>query len=123
MKRAQTETQGQKKQHTSNTITGQTQQSEDKACDDLHQLWVEAEFTRMKRAFQVDNVSGSVGPLYYCEVEITGQPVETLIDSGSSTTVMTFSLLQRIARDAQLSVDLLENLNVILRDYSQHPLR
>ena len=123
MKRAQTETPGQKEQQTSNTITGQTQQSEDKTCEDLHQLWVEAEFSRMKRAFQVDNVTGSVGPLYYCEVEIAGQPVQALIDSGSSATVMTFSLLQRIARDAQLSVDVLEKPDVILRDYNQHPLR
>ena len=93
MKRAQTEAPGQKEQHASNTITGQTQQSEDKTCEDLHQLWVEAEFSRMKRAFQVDNVTRAVGPLYYCEVEIAGQPVEALIDSGSSATVMTFSLL------------------------------
>ena len=55
----------------------------------------------MKRVFQVDNVTGSVGPLYYCEVEIAGQPVEALIDSGSSATVMTFTLFQRIARDAR----------------------
>ena len=123
MKRAQTETLGRKEQHTSNTNTGQTQQSEDKTCEDLHQLWVEAEFSRMKRAFQVDNVTGSVGPLYYCEVEIAEQPVEALIDSGSSATVMTFSLLQRIARDAQLSVDVLEKPDVILRDYNQHPLK
>ena len=40
-------------------------------------------------------------------VEIAVQPVEALIDSGSSATVMTFSLFQRIARDAQLSVDVL----------------
>ena len=93
MKRAQTETPGQKEQHTSNTITGQTQQREDKTCEDLHQMWVEAGFSRMKRAFQVDNVTRAVGPLYYCEVEIAGQPVEALIDSGSSATVMTFSLL------------------------------
>lgn len=55
----------------------------------------------------MDNVIGSVGPLYYCEVEIAVQPVEALIDSGSSATVMTFSLFQKIARDAQLSVDVL----------------
>ena len=36
---------------------------------------------------------------------------------------MTFSLLQRIARDAQLSVDVLKKPDVILRDYNQHPLR
>ena len=123
MKTAQTETLGRKEQHASNTITGQTQQSEDKMCEDLHQLWVEAAFSRMKRAFQVDNVTGSVGPLYYCEVKIAGQPVEALINSGSSTTVMTFRLLQRNARDAQLSVDVLEKPDVILRNYNQHPLR
>ena len=71
----------------------------------------------------MDNVTRAVGPLYYCEVEIAGQPVEALIDSGSSATAMTFSLFQRIARDAQLSVDVLENPDVILRDYNQHPLR
>ena len=81
MKKAQTETPGWKEQHTSNTITGQTQQSEDQTCKDLHQLWVEAEFSRMKRVFQVDNVTRSVGPLYYCEVEIAGQSVEALINS------------------------------------------
>ena len=123
MKRAQTETPGQKEQHTSNTITGQTQQSEDKTCEYFHQLWVEAEFSRMKRVFQVDNVTGSVGLLYYCEVELAGQLVEALINSGSSATVMMFSLFQRIARDAQLLVDVLEKPDVILRDYNQHPLR
>ena len=56
-------------------------------------------------------------------VEIAVQPVEALIDSGSSATVMTFSLFKRIARDAQLSVDVLEKPYVILRDYNQHPLR
>ena len=123
MKRAQTDTPGRKEQHTSNTITGQTQQSEDKMYEDLHQLWVEAEFSRMKRVFQVDNVTEAVRPLYYCEMEIAGQPVEALINSGSSATVMTFSLLQMIARDAQLSVDVLEKPDVVLRDYNQHPLR
>uniref|UniRef100_A0A1X7T0Y8 Aspartic peptidase DDI1-type domain-containing protein n=1 Tax=Amphimedon queenslandica TaxID=400682 RepID=A0A1X7T0Y8_AMPQE len=75
------------------------------------------------RAVQIDNVTESVGPFYYCDVEIVGQPVEELIDSGSSATAVTFSLYHRISRNAKLLLDILEKPNVILRDYNQHPLR
>ena len=74
----------------------------------------------MKRTLQV---TGAVGPLYYCEAEVEGRPVEALIDSGSSATIMTFSLFQRNAKKANLPVDILKKPDVVLRDYNQHPLK
>ena len=82
-----------------------------------------SKFSRMRKTFLVNRVTGPVGPLYYCQVSIAGQPVEALIDSGSSATIMSFNLFKRVAKAAGLSVDILERPDVVLRDYSQHPLR
>ena len=106
MKRT-TETPGRREPHTSNNISRGNQQSEDKRCEDLHQQWVNAEFIRLKRTVQVDNVTGSVGPLHYCR-DSSGS-VNTF---GSSATMMTFSLYNRILRDAKLSVDVPEKPDV-----------
>ena len=123
MRKSTTETPGRREQQSSNAITGQYHNDGDGECEKLHQQWLEAELARMKRTLEVDTVTAAVGPLYYCEAEVEGQPVEALIDSGSSATVTTFSLFQRIAKKANLPVDILEKPDVVLRDYNQHPLK
>ena len=77
----------------------------------------------MKKSIVIDQVTGSVGPLYYCRVTIAGQPVEALMDSGSSATIMSFSLFKQIAKAARLSADILMKPDVVLRDYTQCPIR
>ena len=89
----------------------------------LHREWSSVEYSRMKKSIGINQVTGSVGPLYYCHVTIAGQPVEALMDSGSSATIMSFSLFKQIAKVAHLSADILLKPDVVLRDYSQHPIR
>ena len=51
----------------SNVVTNQsTTLDKEKQCEQLHQLWAEVEYQRIKGSLQVDTVTGSVGPLYYC---------------------------------------------------------
>ena len=76
-----------------------------------------------RREIYLTEKNSSGGYSHYCDIEVAGQPVEALIDSGSSATVLTFSLYNRISRDAKLSVDVLEKPDVILRYYNQHTLQ
>ena len=108
----------------SNVVTNQSSKlDEEEQCKQLHQQWAEAEYQRIQKSLQVDTVTGSVGPLYYCQLLVAGQPVRALVDSGSSATIMSLELFQEIARKAGLSSDVLHKPDVVLRDYNQHPLR
>ena len=70
----------------------------------------------------VDTVAGAVGPLYYCNVNIAGEPVEAMVDTGSSATIMSFDLFKKIGRKAGIAMGALSQPDVTLRDYSQRPI-
>ena len=108
----------------SNVVTNQsTTLDKEKQCEQLHRQWAEAEYQRIKGSLQVDTVTGSVGPLYYCQLLVAGQPVTALVDSGSSATIMSLDLFQEVAKKAGLSSEVLHKPDVVLCDYNQHPLR
>ncbi len=75
-------------------------------CQRLQQEWVEAEFNRMAGLYSpgasVDTVKGALGPLWYATVQIAGTPVAALVDTGSSTTIMSFGLFQKIGTKANI---------------------
>ena len=106
----------------SNVVTNQlTTLDKEKQCEQLHRQWAEAEYQRIKGSLLVDTVTGSVGPLYYCQLLVAGQPVTALVDCGSSATIMSFELFQ-VVKKAGLSSEILHKLDVVLHDYNQHPL-
>ena len=69
-----------------------------------------------------DTVTGALGPLYYAEVKIAGVPVEALLDAGSSASILSFDLFQKIGHAAGITVDALKPPKATLRDYSQRPI-
>ena len=103
--------------------TTESQESNDERCQRLYDQWAESELARLQRAIDVDQVTGAVGPLYYCQISVFGQPVKALVDSGSSATVMPFDLYRGIAKKAGIASDALTKPDVILRDYNRRPIR
>ncbi len=70
----------------------------------------------------VNKVTGSLGPLYYAQVQVEGVPVEAMIGSGSSATVTSFALFKEVGRIAKIPSEALEVPDVILRDYNCQPI-
>ena len=96
----------------SNVVTNQsTTLDKEKQCEQLHRQWAEAEYQRIMRSLQVDTVTGSIGPLYYCQLLVAGQPVTALVDSFLCNDHVT-CVVPGGCKDSR-----------ILRDYNQHPLR
>ena len=50
----------------------------------------------------VDQLVGVVGPLCYATVEIAGQNVDAMVDTGSSATILTFELFKRMGKNATI---------------------
>ena len=75
-------------------------------CKRLREELESAELARMSAEYEacaeVDQVVGSVGPLYYASVEVEGIPTEALVDSGSSTTILSFQLFKQIEKRAKI---------------------
>ena len=83
----------------SNDVANQsTTLDKEKQCEQLHRQWAEAEYQHIMRSLQVDTVTGSIGPLYYCQLLVAGQPVTALVDSFSSATIMSLVLFQEVAK-------------------------
>ena len=72
----------------------------------------------------VDAVTGSLSPLYYATVTISGSPVEGMVDPGSSATIMSFNLFRTIGQKAGIPKEALKPLDsgLVLCDYSQRPI-
>ena len=103
--------------HVSTSSVVTQEESEASTCDSLHKEWTVAEHRRLSQSFQI---TGSVGPLYYAHVKVCGQPVEAVVDLGSSATIMSFDVFRVIGRKVG---DVLQLPDVILRDYNQRPIR
>ena len=95
---------------TSSSITSFQRSSEsiDDACHRLQEQWMDMEFKRLTESYEgsagVDTVAGAVGPLYYCQVNVAGEPVEAMVDTGSSATIMSFDLFKKIGKRAGITV-------------------
>ena len=70
----------------------------------------------------IDQVAGAVGTLYYVTVSIAGKPVEAMVDTGASATILSFEQFKRISQKADIPVSALSAPDVVLRDYSQRPI-
>ncbi len=71
---------------------------------------MDAEFERLQLAYQEDAhvasvTGGSLGPLYYATVTVAGTPVEALVDSGSSTSIMFYELFKQVGPKAGIRTD------------------
>ncbi len=49
---------------------------------------------------EVDQVTGSLGPLYYAQVVVEGTPFDAMVDTGSSASIMSFDLFQKVGLKA-----------------------
>ena len=99
----------------------------DDRCRSLREEWTTAEYQRLRRAYSataggVDAVSGSTGPLFHAQVEVEDVPVDSLVDTGSSATIMSFELFQQVGKQAKLPPERLQPPTAILRDYSRNPI-
>ena len=83
----------------------------------IYTVWTEAEHKRLSRSFQI---TGSVGPLYYASVKVCDQPVEALVYSGSSVTIMSFDIFKLIGKKVGMTADALPVQDVILRGYNHY---
>ena len=70
----------------------------------------------------MDVVEGALGPLFYSTVEITGTPVNTLVDSGLSGTIISFELFRTIGNRAGIPRVAMQKSMVTLHDYSQQSI-
>ena len=104
------------------------EESLDDQCRRLADQLAEAEYQRMSKSYSssaaVDAVTGSLGPLYYATITISGSPVEGMVDPGSSATIMSFNLFRTIGQTAGIPKEALKPLDsgLVLHDYSQRPI-
>ena len=110
---------------TSSVVTTSQEILDDK-CERLQKEWVNAEFTHLSQGYNTvgedDPVEGAVGPLYYGTVNISSEPVEALVDTGSSATILSFELFKQIGHKANVPASALSPPDVVLRDYNQWPI-
>ena len=72
---------------------------------------------RMSHLYQsadVTTVTGAIGPLYYATVTIVGTPVWSLVDPGSSATIMSFKLFHKIGDAAHIPAYALQKPDIML---------
>ena len=120
--RKPTETPGKVPTASSLAITTHSE-SIDERCQRLQQEWVDVEFARMTSAYEttasVDQIARAVGSLCYATVEITGENVKAMVDTGSSATVLSFELFSKIGKNAKIPATTLSKPDVVLRDYNR----
>ena len=123
--RKPTETPGKVRDASTKTVTP-TAEALDQKCARLQQEWFDAEFARMSRGYEgavsVVQAVGAVGPLCYTTVEVEGQEVNAMVDTGSSATILSFELFKRIGKNANIPVTALSRPDIVLRDYNKRPI-
>ena len=78
--------------------------------------------SQLYQSADITTVTGAIGPLYYATVTVEGTPVRALVDPGSSATIMSFNLFQKIGKAAHIPASALQKPDVALRDYSQNSI-
>ena len=111
----------------SSTVKGKPLEgSLDEQSRKLRDKWTEVEYRRMAKAYQptgdVDTVTGSLGRLFYATVKVAGVPVEAMVDTGSSATIMSFDLFQKVGKAARIPREELRPPDVVLHDYNRRPI-
>ena len=83
---------------------------------------MDTEFTQMSQLYQsadITTVTGAIESLYYATVTVEGTPVLALVGPGSSATIMSFNLFQKIGKAAHIPASALEKPD---GDYSQNSI-
>ena len=75
--------------------------------------------SQLYQSADVTTVTGAIGPLYYATVTVEGTAIRALVDPGSSATLMSFKLFQKIGKAARIPASALQKPDIMLRDYSQ----
>ena len=70
----------------------------------------------------VDLVSGAVGPTYYAKVKIEGTVVTSMVDPGSSATIISYEKFCEIGKQAGIPAGNLDRPDLVLRDYNQQAI-
>ena len=50
----------------------------------------------------VNQITGAVGPLYYCTVNIAVEPIKAMVDTGLSATILSWNLFQANGRKTDI---------------------
>ena len=89
-------------------------------CQRLRQEWIDAKFLLLFQGYEGkvnnDKVAGTVGPLYYCTVNIAGEPVKAMVDTGLSVNILLWDVFQAIGRKAKVTASALYKPEVTLCD-------
>ena len=68
--------------------------------------WTEVEYQKMAQAYhptgEVGIVTRPLGRLYYATVKVAGVPVEAMVDTGSSATIMSFASFKEVRKAAKI---------------------
>ncbi len=101
-----TETPGKAAPAPSNQVTGA--ELLDQRCAQLQAELAEVEHRRMLGDYGgnvgVDTVTGALGPTYYAKVSIEGTLVNSMVDPGSSATILSYEKFVEIGKKAGISV-------------------
>jgi len=103
------------------------QNSTEGQCAQLRLALADAEFQRMCQNYgshtgDITTVTGALGPLFHATVSMEGIPIRRLVDSGSSATIISYNVFEKIGKAAKIPASELHQPNVILRDYSQRTI-
>ena len=63
---------------------------------------------------------GALGPLYYVTLTVSGSPVEAQVDPGSSASIMSYALFEKIGPRAGIQAGDLRPADAVLRTYSRN---
>ena len=89
-----------------------------------HFLDMDSEFERLLNSYaSVTSVTGgALGPLYYVTLTVSGSPVEALVDPGSSASIMSYALFEKIGPRAGIQAGDLRPADAVLRTYSRNQI-
>ena len=108
---------------TSSVIIAETLEDQ---CKRSQEEWTTAEHQKMASEYQsyagVDRVTRAMGPQFYAMVTTEKSPVEAMIDSGSSATLISFKQFKKIGLQARIPSEELLLPGITLRDYNQSPI-
>ena len=85
---------------------------------------MDSEFERLLNSYaSVTSVTGgALGPLYYVTLTVSGSPVEALVDPGSSASIMSYALFEKIGPRAGIQAGDLRPADAVLRTYSRNQI-
>ncbi len=95
-----------------------------KAANVSNESWLKLQRTSAaySNSLGVEAVNGTVGSLFYEEVNMAGVPVKGLIDTGSGATIISFEMFKKIGKIGDIPSSSLYPVDLILQDYNRNPI-